>query len=137
MLHPEVVDGSTANLAGRDSGDSVERHATNFGIGNMTTQSGRLANLAHYRKQESLRQRKARFAARQTILAVKASAGCMRCPEKHPACLQFHHRGVVLKMPIAVIESEMAKCDLLCANCHAKLHWDERQERLAAEESDC
>lgn len=27
MLHPGVVDGPTASLAGRDSGDSVERHA--------------------------------------------------------------------------------------------------------------
>lgn len=30
MLHPGVVDGSTANLAGPDSGDSVERHATHL-----------------------------------------------------------------------------------------------------------
>lgn len=29
MLHPGVVDGPTASLAGRDSGDSVERHAPN------------------------------------------------------------------------------------------------------------
>lgn len=60
--------------------------------------------------------------------------GCSRCPETHPACLQFHHRdpaekefniGEAIRLGWSVerIEAEIAKCDVLCANCHAKEHW--------------
>lgn len=61
---------------------------------------------------------------------------CARCPETHPATLQFHHRdpsekvfmlssktlSTPNKFPWAVIETELAKCELLCSNCHSKLH---------------
>lgn len=67
----------------------------------------------------------------------KATLKCERCPENHPACLQFHHRdgdekeGEVGRMvrqgySISAILEEMAKCEVLCANCHAK----ETYERL-------
>ncbi len=64
--------------------------------------------------------------------------GCARCPEKDLACLDFHHRdrsdklghlGVVRRFSKARILAEIAKCDVLCANCHRKHHRDER-ERL-------
>lgn len=59
---------------------------------------------------------------------------CNRCPEKHPACLQFHHKDPTQKefgISVAVkhawslkrIMAEIAKCEVLCANCHAKEHW--------------
>ena len=63
---------------------------------------------------------------------------CQECGEGHPACLVFHHRDPSTKLfnfnaPDLVghsateIEEELAKCDVLCANCHRKLHW--RQNR--------
>lgn len=68
---------------------------------------------------------------------VKANLSCIRCGENHPACLDFHHRDrsgktfTVSKMVIQRYASrervleEMAKCDVLCANCHRKLHYQE------------
>lgn len=81
-----------------------------------------------------------RVALAQTNAKLKAMAilggKCQRCPEDHPAALQFHHRdpstklfsvstktlAMAKKYPWDMIEAEVAKCDLLCANCHAKLH---------------
>src|SRR5262245_53138102 len=68
---------------------------------------------------------------------LKAAAGCLRCDERHPAALDFHHRDPATKSfaigPTAAyrhrreaVMAELEKCDLLCRNCHAKLHWDER-----------
>ena len=70
---------------------------------------------------------------RTWFLELKGSLSCARCGEDHPACLQFHHpdprvketsiadavrRGFSRKRLLA----EIAKCEVLCANCHAKHH---------------
>lgn len=63
----------------------------------------------------------------------KTTLACNRCAENHPACLQFHHkdpgektvnlgRAVARGWGPARILEEMAKCEILCANCHAKEH---------------
>lgn len=54
---------------------------------------------------------------------------CMDCGGTFPSCaMQFDHRepsdkkfeiGRNIYMPWASLEKEMAKCDLVCANCHA------------------
>lgn len=64
--------------------------------------------------------------------------GCQKCDETHPATLQFHHldpstksfsinRAVMKCRSWDEIESEIEKCIVLCANCHAKLHYEERR----------
>jgi hypothetical protein len=62
---------------------------------------------------------------------------CSRCPENHPAALDFHHRNPKEKLTnIAFISSlgwskenlikEIEKCDVICSNCHRKLHYEEK-----------
>jgi hypothetical protein len=82
---------------------------------------------------EKQREKNRRFARgrREWLSEYKKSLKCIRCGEDHPATLTFHHRdsaekdfeignsinlGVSLKRLVAEIE----KCDVLCANCHAK-----------------
>jgi hypothetical protein len=68
----------------------------------------------------------------------KKTLRCARCPETHPSCLDFHHRNPKTKlfkvggaapsgMPREKVMAEIAKCVVLCANCHRKEHDDERQ----------
>jgi hypothetical protein len=65
---------------------------------------------------------------------LKAKLLCAKCGETHPYCLEFHHEDPKKKdraVSHAVhagwskerIIAEMAKCVVLCANCHRKLHW--------------
>jgi hypothetical protein len=74
---------------------------------------------------------------RERLLAVRTQ--CMECGETHPGCLDFHHRNPAEKKFQLVasqmgnrswtsIEAEIAKCDVLCSNCHRKLHWEMRQK---------
>jgi hypothetical protein len=69
----------------------------------------------------------------------KSELYCMECGENHPACLQFHHRdkeeksfiisnAVLRGTSIKTLIKEIKKCDVLCVNCHAKLHWRETHE---------
>lgn len=72
---------------------------------------------------------------RKTHQELKLSLCCVRCGESHPACLDFHHRDptqkdIVLSRIASTgwghvrIQKEVAKCDILCANCHRKLHYE-------------
>lgn len=70
---------------------------------------------------------KQKAATRAFINAAKKS--CLRCGfSEHPVALQFHHRNRSEKLfeiskslgkSLAAIAAEIAKCDVLCANCHA------------------
>lgn len=62
----------------------------------------------------------------------KAGKPCARCGA-HPApcAMTFHHRDPSTKLfelnrperrSYAQIDAEIAKCELLCANCHAQEH---------------
>ena len=79
----------------------------------------------------------------------KTGLRCLRCGESHPACLHFHHRDPSLKTDhiqtmicsgysIERILLEIKKCDVLCANCHSKLHflWSNPQFSLFSPATD-
>src|SRR3954471_13877800 len=70
--------------------------------------------------------------------AYKQTLSCVRCGENDPITFDFHHRDPRKKDPrisemwkkcwgITRIQAEIAKCDVLCANCHRKVHRDLRQ----------
>ena len=78
----------------------------------------------------------AEFEKRRQILLNARANGCKTCDEKDPACLDFHHRdpntkeghiGEFRKFGMKRLLAEIAKCDVLCANCHRKHHRDARQ----------
>jgi hypothetical protein len=92
----------------------------------------RLNNPEAYKQQYT-----AQFNKKRQLLLDARAGGCMQCGEKHPACLDFHHRnpeekeghiGEFRKFGTKRLLAEIAKCDVLCANCHRKFHYDERQE---------
>ena len=69
----------------------------------------------------------------QKFREYKATLCCSVCGENHPACLQFHHLEDNKTMAISKavshgwawtrLQTEIAKCVVLCANCHFKEHY--------------
>jgi hypothetical protein len=66
----------------------------------------------------------------------KSTKSCEVCGESAPECLHFHHIDPATKdidlgraasngWSKERILAEVAKCRVLCANCHLKHHWDE------------
>lgn len=65
---------------------------------------------------------------------LKLTLSCLRCGEKDPDCLDFHHINHKTKkhnicnmvkrkhFSREEIEAEMVKCHVLCANCHRKIN---------------
>ena len=73
---------------------------------------------------------------RNQILEYKSTLKCVKCGESHISCLDFHHvdRGekeiciaeaITNGWSIERIKKEIAKCIVVCRNCHAKIHWEE------------
>lgn len=70
---------------------------------------------------------------------LKKEMKCNKCGENHIACLDFHHKDpnekeatisqIVLKKGWSKkrILKEIEKCEVLCSNCHRKLHYEEKQ----------
>lgn len=64
------------------------------------------------------------------ITAFKVQAGCAHCGEKDPIVLQFHHCigekdfpvSRMTIMSLSRVKAEIAKCIVLCANCHLREH---------------
>jgi hypothetical protein len=65
----------------------------------------------------------------------KSSLFCEKCGENHVATLDFHHRNPTEKeytitvmirrgFTIKKVLNEISKCDVLCSNCHRKLHYN-------------
>lgn len=74
---------------------------------------------------------------KQWLAVYKGGLKCQNCPENRICCLDFHHRDSTMKevslsyvasngWSIQRILDEIAKCDVLCANCHRWHHYQER-----------
>jgi len=66
----------------------------------------------------------------------KKERSCIICGEKDYRCLEFHHRDELNNVKekristyansgysIKRILKEIEKCDLVCANCHRRIHY--------------
>jgi hypothetical protein len=93
----------------------------------------------YYRNREAVcvSRRKRKADLRAWLAQYKAGLMCAGCGETHPATLDFHHTDATTKertLGDAVramwsrrkVLAEIAKCEVLCANCHRKRHWQAR-----------
>lgn len=87
-----------------------------------------IANRYRYNKEYS---KKRRVIRRDLLWTWKGEEGCLICGEKDPRCLDYHHRDGSHKLMcisrmsgynLEKVQEEIGKCDVLCANCHRKLH---------------
>lgn len=71
---------------------------------------------------------------------LKQYLACSKCGENHFSCLEFHHQNPKIKdKPVSATISdgwskerilrEIEKCIVLCANCHRKMHFRERNRK--------
>jgi hypothetical protein len=64
---------------------------------------------------------------------IKKNLKCNKCNEDDIACLDFHHLDplekdaavgqIARKVSTKRLLEEIAKCEVLCSNCHRKLHY--------------
>lgn len=92
------------------------------------------ANKEKYRKSFSYNQPKYRIRNRRFFAQWLSQQECLVCGENDPLVLVCHHRDSAEKVEnvatmvqhrysIEKIKQEIAKCDVLCHNCHAREHY--------------
>jgi len=72
---------------------------------------------------------------REEVQKYKTEKGCAHCGERDFRCLDFHHSDANLKVAEvsflmryrgeAAVWEEITKCEVVCANCHRKHHYDQ------------
>lgn len=90
----------------------------------------RYDNNESYRSSVKSRSRDRFQVGRQIIEEAKRN-GCSLCPERESVCLSFHHTdpnekdfmmGTGKTRSPEKIREEIAKCVVVCHNCHSKIH---------------
>jgi hypothetical protein len=77
---------------------------------------------------------------REWFDSYKTTLKCSECDESDFECLDFHHKEVDRKINAISnmvgigyskenILAEVEKCEVLCANCHRKLHYNIRNNQ--------
>jgi hypothetical protein len=119
-----------------------KRKASADGLQPFCKECDRAISSAHYQqnRERYYQRNEARLKnIRDLIWQIKEESKCVLCGETHPACLVFHHRDAEEKefaiseattnrYSLKKIVREIKKCDLICANCHAKIHYKFRKE---------
>ena len=91
-------------------------------------------NREQERSKARVRTKKRTHDLKEWFKEYKLTLACKLCSENHPATIDFHHRdpNVKIRAISEVIRrgwskekilKEIEKCDVLCANCHRKLHY--------------
>jgi predicted HNH restriction endonuclease len=86
-------------------------------------------------KKEHCQKTRERSAKIKTVFDdIKQKAGCKFCGENDPICLDFHHDDRETKVEsVSTLArrgrledaiAEAKKCEVICSNCHRKLHRD-------------
>lgn len=82
---------------------------------------------------------------KQKVNEIKSQCECQKCGETRTYVLDFHHIDPSIKdMSIArmtsnnnhmdKIEEEIAKCIVLCANCHREFHFLQEKDGITIED---
>jgi hypothetical protein len=78
---------------------------------------------------------------REFFKQLKMGKSCSRCGYSDWRCLDFHHKDgtekddniakmILRNLGKERILKEIEKCEVLCANCHRILHWEERNGEI-------
>ena len=93
------------------------------------------AQSEHRRSRTTECNRAHRTVLREFVITYKREHPCVMCGEPDPACLDFHHvdnkvesigNAVSRGWSVKRLTKEIDKCEVLCANCHRKLHANSR-----------
>jgi len=116
----------------------IEFNKHRYGVTSWCKECVRSRSKQHYEENGiSLKEKKKLYIQqrREWFNEFKKTLKCIKCGENHIACLDFHHRdpkqkefsiaGAVSHSNKEKVIKELEKCDVLCANCHRKHHYEE------------
>ena len=91
---------------------------------------------SHDRKEKIReRQRKIQEELKEYVTKLKKESCCSICGESRWYVLDFHHLGgkeytiaALIKRGCSIntLKEELAKCQLVCSNCHREIHYNEK-----------
>ena len=105
----------------------------------------KLYRMEHYRSNPAPYKKRAAASKKKRLAYlrdIREEGSCARCGFEHPAALEFHHKvpvnrdragragvGWFATFGMSRMLEELAKCELICANCHRIEHHGHRYMR--------
>ena len=95
----------------------------------LYTRQHYLDNKKYYLEKAKINRRKSHQRLREYLLEYYHNHPCVDCGEKDPIVLEFDHikgktKGISVMLTSAVsiktLENEIARCEVVCANCHRR-----------------
>lgn len=125
----------------KSESDFAKHHKRPDGLNGQCKQCQKEYKDLHYKNNKALYLLKAKAyddKVRKQFDDYKSTLRCIKCGFSHFAALDFHHRdanekefsiseGLLIKgYSLDRLKLEIAKCDVLCANCHRIHHYEVR-----------
>ena len=121
----------------------MTRPATNFSA-NAAHRRWMYANDPEYRLKRQRKSDAAQKRRRKVVDDIVGPIRCEVCGDSRRWVLDFHHRNPAeksfaintaynRKFPAEEIAAEVAKCSILCSNCHRDLHYRTSAPRMREE----
>jgi hypothetical protein len=131
ILEPERYEARQEKRRRKQLARKVRQAGENRGGSPRQEKTSRSKQRAREHNKEYMRERRE---TRKALIHAIKSAPCADCSEKfNPVCMDFDHRPEELKefnigeryaiVNIDVLKAEIAKCDIVCANCHRIRTW--------------
>lgn len=95
-----------------------------------------------YCKECACKTESARYKAKQQFVNSQKKE-CLKCGEKREYVLDFHHKDPNVKeftigktgtRTVELLQQEIDKCVVLCANCHREFHYLEKNNGISLDE---
>ena len=122
------------------NGNSLNGNGHNNNHRKSIKKRRRRKNISHEEMQtyNQEKRKENRKIKRKYLWEYKLKHPCKICGETHPICLSFHHKdrskkecdvSSLINRGWKKLKDEIAKCDVVCDNCHKKLHYEELNGR--------
>lgn len=113
----------------------IEQPLNNFEIANII--KGKKYHRCKCRNCYCETKKALRYKKTKWFIDLKKTLKCQECNNDDFRVLEFHHRAdsskdgnisnLITRWSLERVQKEIDKCDVLCANCHRIVHWEERK----------
>ena len=122
----------------KELSEFTKKKSRKDGLNSSCKTCSRATTKSHYERNKEYYKKKSHNHEKRVAVLIKEykeNNPCVRCGETRPWRLEFHHRNpsekeyavsTMIQLAYNTVLKEIEKCDVVCANCHRDIHYEEK-----------